>query len=148
MHMCELLLTYRQMDVNWCRRQQHITDKTEKNKLQRERERKAPTGICFCISRTCRVQIRRWGWAWWWWWWRWGWLPLWFSGWGRLLHADRIDPKGFFSPVTFFSGAALLVSLEHVLAAAAAQSVPLQQFVHALDNTLQTFVDIHPHFFL
>lgn len=39
MHMCELLLTY--MDVNWCQRQQHITDKTEKNKLQRERHLQA-----------------------------------------------------------------------------------------------------------
>ncbi len=100
----------------------------------------------FCINRACRVQIGWWRWRWWWWWWRW--LLLWFRDRGRLLHADRVDPEGFCFPITFLTGATLLVSLEHVLTAAAVQTIPLQQFVHSLDDTLQTFVNIPPHLFL
>lgn len=118
-----------------------------KNIVEKERENvwtrqwKAPTGMHFCINRACRVQIGWWG-------WRWRWLLLWFRGRGRLFHADRVDPEGFCFPITFLTGDALLVSLEHVLTAAAVQTVPLQQFVHSLDYTLQTFVNIPPHLFL
>lgn len=112
-----------------------------------------PTGLSFCIKGTCRVQSRQWwcGWRWrqWWrWTWGWRWLIPWWSCWHTLIRADWVDPERLKPLVTFLRNGALLVGLHHVLAAAAPQSFILQEFIHPLDDALQTLIHVHPHLLL
>lgn len=118
----------------------------EKKKERREAwVTEPPTGLSFCIKGTCRIQSRQW-WGRWRWWWRRR-LLRWFCWW-TLIRADRVDPECLKPLVTFLRNSALLVALEHVLTAAAAQSFSLQQFIHPLDDALQTLIHVHPHLLL